>query len=286
MQLEALLQSIANRNPTFGNGLTNHAPMLAIALDRLGADDALIERKTILEAHRAEVCAARSECFNETEISQHLGDPSAYAGYLNTFRNGQLSPSPAQISALDGLAGDAFHGLIRLAYGVESKSPTETAAGWAYLCSSYLRLPAPQGAFQKTIDARMAELRKAKLESQPEKDLIWQELESATHTAAYQSTALDPESLTLPNLARNALDLYLSAPGIDTLHAVTGTHALYVIFSEYGDVPSARSVGIRDYCDGCVSRRTFYSKNRRVDHQRFGLGSARGPRFFPRYPYR
>jgi hypothetical protein len=242
VQIEALLQSIQDRKPTFENGLTNHAPMLAIALNRLGVDETIIENKTDTEARRALRFSPHAKSLREDEISTHFGDRSAYPLYFHTFQKfrGVGALSSWQISALEGLAGDGFHGLIRLAYGLEAKSTTEIAAGWAYLCTSHLKLLAASGALAVSITERMKQLRAEMLRPLPEQDLIWQALDAAARLEIFHAFTLSAESATLAALGSNALDLYLSAPGIDTLHAITASHALRIVISEFGDIPSAR----------------------------------------------
>src|SRR5436305_14270079 len=81
---------------TFGGGLFNHLPMALVALDRLGADE------------------TRLRAFF-TSYATHLNPKSdAEIELTETMRGQGAADVVPQLSA--GVASQAFHGLIRVAY--------------------------------------------------------------------------------------------------------------------------------------------------------------------------
>src|SRR5256885_38581 len=85
---------------TYGGGMFNHLPMSLLALDRLGADEARLRAFTALYAKRL-----RPKSESETKSAE-------------TLRGRRIDDVVPDLSA--GVASQAFHGLIRVAYAVDS----------------------------------------------------------------------------------------------------------------------------------------------------------------------
>jgi hypothetical protein len=209
----AQLDLHSTQSATLPNGLTNHAPMLAIALARLGApDDVVVQR-------------ASHEGRNAKPIASNL---------LKT------APQVLGESALDGLAGAGFHGLIRLAYGLDAQHAGEIASGLAYLRASALKLTPNAQAPEIDFSAWFEKICNAPHSGLEGDYLIADLLKKAVSTEAFQTYRIAPESVDVAVLASAALRLYLIRPNIDTLHGVTACHALRVVLEKFGDRPSAR----------------------------------------------
>jgi hypothetical protein len=118
--LPALLDELRHRfAPTYREGLTNHLPMACIALDKLGGDDA--RKRALIDAHAPALEAARPW-------------PAAEIIALEMRERGVDVVVRERLKRdLAGLAGHAFHGVIRLAYATMSKDLEEIAHGLAYL---------------------------------------------------------------------------------------------------------------------------------------------------------
>jgi hypothetical protein len=201
------------QSPTLPNGLTNHAPMLAIALARLGAPDDVIVQRATHEGRNAKSFDAKSA---------------------------ETAPQVSSEHALDGLAGAGFHGLIRLAYGFDAAHAGEIACGLAYLKKTALYLPAnasaPLIAFSDWSSA-ICDARHSPIEGD---FLIAELLQLTAKTSAFSQFQIHPESVPLAALAAEAMRLYIEQPSIDTLHGITACHALRVVLHAVGDRPSAR----------------------------------------------
>jgi Questin oxidase-like len=201
------------QSPTLPNGLTNHAPMLAIALARLGAPDDVIVQRATHEGRNAKSFDAKSV---------------------------ETAPQVSSEHALDGLAGSGFHGLIRLAYGFDATHAGEIACGLAYLKKTALYLPANSNAPLITFSDWFSAICHAQ-HSPIEGDLLISELlQRAAKTSTFAQFHIHPESVPLAALAAEAMRLYIEQPSIDTLHGITACHALRVVLNAVGDRPSAR----------------------------------------------
>ncbi len=123
-------EAIEELPPETTGALTFHLPLELAALELAGADPALIEQR---------IARRLTEAY-----ATGLVDPPLYRWAVEHYRPlGQalVSDDPAErvaafgaVSTLgDGLAGAAFHGLIRLGYGLWRRNGAEVARGLAYL---------------------------------------------------------------------------------------------------------------------------------------------------------
>ncbi len=123
-------EAIEELPPETTGALTFHLPMEVAALELAGADPALIEQRIALRLAEA--------------YATGLVDPPLYrwaVEHYGPIGQALLSDDPAErvaafggINTLgDGLAGAAFHGLIRLGYGLWRRDHAEVARGLAYL---------------------------------------------------------------------------------------------------------------------------------------------------------
>jgi hypothetical protein len=116
--------------PEMAGGLTFHLPMELVALEDAGAPGVVVEQRTrerLVEAYGTGLVDPPLYRWAET----HYGDTAisllspAVATRLTAFES---------VHALgDGLAGAAFHGLIRLGYAAWKRDAAEMARGLAYL---------------------------------------------------------------------------------------------------------------------------------------------------------
>lgn len=217
------LEAIEELPPELTGALTFHLPLEVAALQLAGAAEAVIAervRRRLTEAYAA-----------------GLVDPPLYRWAVEHSRSaaeGLLHDDPARRRAAfdsvanlgDGLAGAAFHGLIRLGYGLWRRRPMEVARGLAYLRTRRQVLvgatavaPAPSG------DARPAPLPPADaLEGLTVFDLM------NIAAGCEDRAALRPwgdQPLTAHRLAAAALALAARNPSsFVAVHAVTGLHGL------------------------------------------------------------
>jgi hypothetical protein len=245
LALDALLTDGDRFAPTYGSGLSNHLPMVLVALDRLGAAPAELEAHVQHYARRLEPVRASEMVINPDNPDADLGDWSAFSAWRDFFRGALLREGIEESIALcwpmlmPGIASAGFHALIRLAYGLETGHRGEIANALAYMASSFTRLfpgsaEMPRNA--ESVALALEPIHQAFAGHTVEADLIIEELQLVTDEPSFFPALRTPplatrqdRELMLADTARMAIRLYLAAPGFNSLHLVTGTHALSVV---------------------------------------------------------
>lgn len=221
--LPAVLDELRRRfAPTYGDGLTNHLPMACIALDRLAADDA--RKRALVEALAA---SGRFEAARPWPAAEVIAHEMRERGVDVVLRE-RLKRD------LAGLAGAAFHGVIRLAYATMSKNLDEIAHGLAYVEDSSLVLEVPS---TSTTNARTNEvsdlvdaLRAARIDK-PSGPNITTRIEQVARDARFLDVAarLVVDNSTLRQVSGLGARWYLAADDFASLHVLTGSHAVRVL---------------------------------------------------------
>lgn len=236
--LSRLLADHGRGAAMYGSGFSIHLPMVLIALYRMGATPARLERAAAAGMQAPETRAG-ARPIDVDGWDRQLGKPGAYVAYRMFFAD-ELTRAPvAAVLArflprlLEGLAGAGFHAVIRLAYGLDLGARDEIAAGLAYLASAFdslgstdLRGVAPARSMAEAFAA--AHAAGVAFETRPGRiiDMIRSGMRAPGYAAG---EAIDEEHLSLRALAEAARQTYLAKPSIYTVHLVTAAHALTVI---------------------------------------------------------
>jgi hypothetical protein len=141
----------------------------------------------------------------------------------------------------DGIAAAAFHGLIRLAYGIETGHNGEIAAGLATLCARYAPLGISLGAAPEAAStgAGFVRISSALTGCNFTGQGIIGRMQAAAadlnFIASLSRLDLPPAGL-LRDLARLAIRLYWQTADFTVLHLVTTCHAARVVFGEHPEL--------------------------------------------------
>jgi hypothetical protein len=134
-----LLDDGLHFDATTSTRLSNHLPMALVALDRLGAGpERLRAFAALYRAHLVPVDDDDPIVDFDGWLAAR-GRPGSYGplrGYLERAIGDEGIDAVLTTHLphlLDGVGGAAFHGIIRLAYALESRSDARVAAGLAYL---------------------------------------------------------------------------------------------------------------------------------------------------------
>ncbi len=250
-QISSKVNGYRNLAPEYGDqGLTNHLPMAQFALFRLGASEADFDRFTnyYIDLHKLQSAPpAIGIKLNEENWRDHLGEKKCFSDFLlffadqlnklgrTKFLNSYFNP------LLGGISSEAFHGLIRLAYGVDSENDGEILSGLAYLAAGYqvLHGPLPNESTtgislhdQTNSVSEMVssgQLRLPHLEG-----IIVDKMQSISQPevlAGIFDKLTIPNGTTLRDFADLALNLYLSTKDFTTLHTVTSCHASRIMMA-------------------------------------------------------
>ena len=151
--LDESLSRLAATGPEFGGGLSNHGPMAAEAMIRLGRPDD-VEPWLDSYIQRLEDAPRATEQITDRTWRAALGDPRRVADW-EAYLGDQFAENPWQEvlarwwpRLVPGLAASATHGIIRSSHAARSLAATQTservaelARGLAYWAATYLELP-------------------------------------------------------------------------------------------------------------------------------------------------
>jgi hypothetical protein len=238
-----LLQSLSH-GPLYGNRLANHLPMALLALDRLGADAALMRRFADGYARKLLPAAVSG---SELDPHDYLGSSGDYPRFVVFFRDRIREAGVDAVLhdwvpvLMPGLAASAFHAMIRLAYAIEGGLEDEIALSLAYWASEYATLSLPLDPGEGTLE-QIAERLRAKVADHVFKPgIIIDRMLEIAWDPALGGTAVQPAAAPqLADIARFALQAYAEREDFTLLHIVTGCHAFRIVQPYANDKALAR----------------------------------------------
>jgi Questin oxidase-like len=238
LNLEATLSRARGDSMEFPHLLANHAPMVLIALDRLGAGGERIDEWywTYREANSLvspppPVAPIRLENWESA-----LGDRTRESDYRALFvsearRLGIDGVIRAYVPRLvQGVAGSALHPLMRLAYGVLKGDVDEVGTAIGYWAACHLPLPEPGASAPDTDDPLAVLLSVADIEGartyETETDLLWHNIRAVAALPGFRPLVdrLAIGADAPRRMAETALAIFAATMDFSALHAVTGLH--------------------------------------------------------------
>lgn len=242
LKLKELLDANA-RFDLAARGTTNHCPMALVALAGMGASAERLqaffdrwEREYALSAPPVEMVIAREEW------SRQLGNAAAFGALRRFFLDWitEVGSVPVIVAVLNEVpfapATQAFHALIRLAYGIEAAHSGEIASGLAALVSSHLPVDVQfdetraagsvEAGFEHVVDAMGG--------AAVEGSSITSRLRAVANDARFRQAVLAPpvSACLLDDFARATIAAYWRSQNFTILHTVTVTHAARILFTQ------------------------------------------------------
>lgn len=241
-ELNTLLAGMPEWGSEFSHTFANHAPMVLVALHRIGGAPVQLRRffHHYRDAKRLLPFAQPQELLDErnwkTAIGKREREPDLrlfFAGEV--ARLGHHAALELYLPHLaGGIAASAFHALMRTAYGVLRADETDIAIALSYWAATYLQLPQPQGASPITNDpaevlamtAAIQPLHGLKLH-----DLLWQNMRDAGNVPEFAPVVdwLDIGPDTMEKMAATALVIFAATQHFAALHIITGLHWIRVL---------------------------------------------------------
>ena len=249
------LDASAGFDAEYGDGLSSHLPMAALALHRLGAPAQRLQAWAEGYATRLQPAASPQDWPAGDAWAAHLGRREAWPMYRNLFTQWLRQEGAGDVleavlpRLIDGCAGAAFHGLIRTAYATQAAHRQELADALAHWASTWLALDAPADAADRATENDPAKvLRRLPLPPMPVPGrLIAERVAVAAAWPGFgQAVAqLRVEPKTLERLARGAAEMYAASGNFTVLHLLTSAHALRVLLPVLE--PQAGLAAVRAY---------------------------------------
>lgn len=240
------LQHLLDDNARFAldaRGTTNHCPMALVALARMGAAPGRLQaffaqwaqRYAIIETQPAMALAG------DDWLAQ-VGQPAAFGALHRHFAEAiEREGAPAVIFQVISLAPhapatNAFHAIIRIAYGIEAGHAGEIAAGLAAYVATNLPIDID-------CNGRRAALSVEEGLAGMSSQLAGRHWPPGSITGRLKAIAVDPafrQGLQAPppgaglldDLARASIALYWQTADFTVLHMVTGVEAARLVFAQ------------------------------------------------------
>ena len=246
----ARIEAAHDRSAFYRGFFASHHPMAITALDAMGASAEDMDRFESIYLPNLEPIAPAVVTIEAGDEAAHLGSPRAFPEWVAYFSraiaaDGADAVLRRWIDRLSpAIAAGAFHGAIRTAFALESGARDELAHGLAYWASVYVCLPeapAPTG----TLSPHEA---LAALASDPAcagkrhaGGSIVQRTHAATREPQFRAcvASVDPDRLTLDEVARALVRAYAASGDFTLLHGVTGTQAFRLLVPYASDADAA-----------------------------------------------
>jgi len=236
--LDDILADARHDSVEFPYLLANHAPMVLVALQRLGAsDERLADYLAIYRRVKGLVpVPPRKAPIERERWTEAMGDRSREADYREFFiaevRRLGIDNSIRHYmpTLIPGVGASAMHALMRLAYGVLRMDAAEVGTALGYWATTYLRMPLATGAAPLTDDPGVVLANSCAVPDmhrlEPETDLLWHSIRAAGEAPGFAPVVdmLAVGDDCLARLARTSLALFAATMDFSALHAVTGTH--------------------------------------------------------------
>ena len=218
---------------TYGAGFFNHLPMALLALERLGGDDARLREFASFYAKRLRL-QAPGESLPNDDWREALGQrryESALAAKFDRTRSMSALLHDVVPHLTSGLASEAFHGAIRVAYAVDSGDDVDVApalAAWVTGFSEFRGAPA-ETKFASSADAFAAIADDDRFATTIEGRSIDARLGKVNAMPAFADYRSAIDHIALCDLAMIAARIFIATGDFAALHLVTACHAVRVL---------------------------------------------------------
>jgi hypothetical protein len=203
----------------YASGFSNHLPMATLAIRRLGASDERVAGFIEFYSRRLRPMDAEEEA-----ESDRLHAELAREGREEFLRKHIARMTP-------GLASGAYHGIIRTAYAADSGEETDLPNAINSWIRSYEELGtrADNRRFADAREAFDAIRNDARFGGSIEGRSITGRIGKVAAMPAFDEYRSSIREVTLRDLARVAVLIYLATEDFTALHLVTGCHATRVL---------------------------------------------------------
>ena len=233
-----LLSQSTNFHPFYGNGLSNHLPMVLAALDRLGGTPG---RLNAFYAASVASLVGFKPAAHPSHPDDARGNPNDFPSALLFFERAILEDGPDRVlrrwvpQLIPGIAAASFHGLIRLGYAIEASNNAEIASALALWTTAFTSLGPPGHLVDEKPAAIAKRLSKFIAKRPVPAGLIVDRMTRIAALDSLQYSESQPRQLSLADVAGFAISAYASSDDFTLLHAVTATHAFRLIMPFIAD---------------------------------------------------
>ncbi|MEA2339075.1 MAG: hypothetical protein QOE82_3082 [Thermoanaerobaculia bacterium] len=221
---------------TYGSGFFNHLPMALLALERLGGDDARLREFAEFYEKRLHLKTPGDALPNDDwrdALGKRKYEDAVTAKFEQHLRargrDALLRDVVPQLTL--GLASEAFHGLIRTAYSVDSGDDVDLPGALASWVTGFSELPGSSSAkkFDVAADAFATIAADDRFASPIEGRSIDGRIAKVNALPAFADYRSSITTVALPDLALIAARIFIATGDFVALHLVTACHAVRVL---------------------------------------------------------
>ncbi|WP_201741944.1 questin oxidase family protein [Mangrovicoccus ximenensis] len=239
--IDVIMAEMPAYSTEFEATFANHAPMVLVALDRIGGTARLEDffasyrdYKGLLPVGPATAPLASGDLpallgrrAREADLRRYFAAEVERFGWQQALAVHLPGFAP-------GTGASALHALMRTAYGILREDPQEIAIALAYWHWSYLALPPATGAAPVTADPAEVLARAFRIEALrglPLHGLLWQNMAESGRCPDFVPVVdwLEIGPDTLARMAAASIALFAATQDFSALHAVTGCHWLRIV---------------------------------------------------------
>jgi hypothetical protein len=221
---------------TYGPGFFNHLPMALLALERLGGDDARLRQFAAFYQKRLRLQDPGESLPNDDwrdALGQRRYESALAAKFDDDLRRRGATALLRDIvpHLTIGLASEAFHGAIRVAYAVDSGDDVDIAGALASWVTGFSEPPGAAGErrFETAIDAFAGIASDVRFAATIEGRSIDGRLAKVNALPAFADYRSAIVQVALPDLATIAARIFIATGDFAALHLVTACHAVRVL---------------------------------------------------------
>ena len=239
--MDKIVSHFSSYSGSYKNGLTNHLPMVLFALSGMGGSEiSLMEYGNwYIESRKVEKLIPSTIEIDGSNWEEHLGKHKYEFEYRSFFNEEVEKFGLEQVLKLylprlmEGLPAAAFHGIIRLSYGLENKNSDEIVSSLAYFATTYLPVTLDLNLPLDGISSRFKQLSKSSYFKAKNftGNSIFGRIEEVNHDNETLSLlkGVKVDDSTLSEIRKAVIELYHKTGNFTVLHLVTSTHAMRII---------------------------------------------------------
>jgi hypothetical protein len=234
--LHSLLADARQFSARYGGGNANHLAMALVALDRLGAGDDRLRQYASFYEKRLRAKPAEQPPLPNDDWRDAMGKPAFESTLAAKFageveREGSDALLRHVVPRLTpGLASEAFHGVIRTAYAVDSGDDIDIADALTSWIIGYSEVGRGDGRrWESAMDAFAAMNGDDRFPKDFATRSISGSILKVIAIPAFDDYRAPIHQLELADLAKIAAAIFLSTGDFTALHLVTACHAVRVL---------------------------------------------------------
>lgn len=223
-----------NYHVHYGDDLANHLSMALIALAKMGASD------NKLEIFFDDYVPKLDKLFvpgisKPNDFRESLGNSIKFHEHLAYFREEVKKDGTEKTikdslpHLLPGLSASAFHAMIRLAYAIQINDEDEIIYSLAFWASEYKSLGEIGELTNNTCEDLLSDASPIGRGFKFAEGNIIDRMVEISQQESFNKISIQPKKISLEEISKLAIVLYLGTMNFTMLHGVTSCHAMRLI---------------------------------------------------------